>query len=76
MKRFAHQNFRTVIGGEFEATPVQHHLSAFFSYLKFSKNTRILKILRDQERQVIMGFKRYRKLVPLQAMKEYVGKDV
>jgi hypothetical protein len=47
-----------------------------FCYLKFFKSTRILKILRDQERQIIAEFKRHSKLVPMHAMKEYVGKDV
>jgi hypothetical protein len=77
MMQFVYQNFLTVIGGERKVTPVQHQLSTSFSYLKFYKSTRILKILRDQEREIInIVFKRYSKLVPLQAMKKYLGKDV
>lgn len=47
-----------------------------FSYIKFFKSTIILKILWNQERQIIIEFKRYSKLVPLQAMKEYTGKEL
>jgi len=59
----------------YSATRPAQHFGAF-SYIKLFKITIILKILWDQERQIIIEFKRYSKLVPLQATKEYMEKDL